>query len=312
MNRATPAVSATQPVAEWRPEHRQPRDAQPSLATARSAPTALASGSPPGRMLDVELGMLLDALPAGPAGAASNPAARLGSVAQLISRLLAESGHADPIRTTVPLATIPGDTSRITSRLQDTFRLSGLFYESHLADWVAGKGSKAQLLREPQAALGGASSQAPALPAAEPDDGAARLPPQAEALILRQLDVLEQRSAAWQGQVWPGQEAELRIAQEERDAQDNVEPVWQATLKLSFPGLGPIEAQIDLCGRSTRLVLRAADPDASRKLQAARSDLRRALDERGLLLADAAVSHSDGNAPTNGVGHAGVGHAARA
>lgn len=255
-------------------------------------------------MLDVELGMLLDALPAGPAGAASNPAARLGSVAQLISRLLAESGHVDPIRTTVPLAAMPGDTSRITSRLQDTFRFSGLFYESHLADWVAGKGSKAQLLREPQAALGGASSQAPALPAAEPADGAARLPPQAEALILRQLDVLEQRSAAWQGQVWPGQEAELRIAQEERDAQDNVERVWQATLKLSFPGLGPIEAKIDLCGRSTRLVLLAADPDASRKLQAARSDLRRALDERGLLLADAAVSNSDGNAPTNGVGHA--------
>jgi Flagellar hook-length control protein FliK len=43
-------------------------------------------------------------------------------------------------------------SSDVATRLRDDVQLSGLFYESHLADWVAGSRDTAALRREPQAA----------------------------------------------------------------------------------------------------------------------------------------------------------------
>lgn len=368
MNRAAPAVNASQPIAEWRPERRLPRD---MLPIAEIAPGAQISRQAQGRSLDVALDMLLDALPADPAGAAlrdkallagqramtlpavmlgktegglttlaiggirialalpaglaaneivhlrllaagsaalagtqSAPATQLGAAAQLIARLLAETRPAGPIRSSAPLVAVPADTGRLAFRLQETFRQSGLFYESHLADWVEGSGSKSQLLREPQAAFAGAQSNQVSLREAAPGAGASRLSPHAEALVLRQLDVLEQRSAAWQGPVWPGQEAEIRISQEERNDSSDAERTWQATLTLSFAGLGLIQARIALRGEHASLSLQANDPEAKPALHAGRSEFSRALAAQGLKLTDAAVSSAPGHDAKPGAEHA--------
>jgi hypothetical protein len=75
---------------------------------------------------------------------------------------------------------------------------SGLFYESHVAEWAQGTRPQAELAAEPQA-----RGMAP------PSD------PATAQLINLQLNAHEQARVAWQGQLWPGQELRWEI---ERDA----------------------------------------------------------------------------------------------
>ncbi len=210
----------------------------------------------------------------------------LGSTAQMLSRL-ATSAAADgtefaAITTPVPLSDQPGNAARVAAGLRDAIGTSGLFYESHLADWVDGAGAKENLLREPQAAL--AQPAAPHSP----------LAPQAESLVQRQLDVLENRAALWQGQAWPGQPVEVRIAEEEPrrdDATPDAAPAWQASVRLTMPGLGEIQARVALSGRQARLGIHAADQASAERICDARGDLARSLGQQGLTLAEARIDH---------------------
>lgn len=212
----------------------------------------------------------------------------LGSTAQMLSRLAtsaaAEGTEFAAITTRAPLSDQPGNTVRVAAGLRDAIRTSGLFYESHLADWVDGAGAKESLLREPQAAL------------AQPAVPHAPLAPQAETLVQRQLDVLENRTALWQGQAWPGQPVEVRIAEEEQRS-DGVTPVaapaWQASLRLTMRGLGEIQARVALSGRQARLGIHAADEASASRIGDARGDLARSLSEQGLTLAEARVDHGE-------------------
>lgn len=210
----------------------------------------------------------------------------LGSTAQMLSRL-ATSAAADgrefaAITTPVPLSDQPGNAARVAAGLRVAIGTSGLFYESHLADWVDGAGAKESLLREPQAAL--ARPAAPHSP----------LAPQAETLVQRQLDVLENRAALWQGQAWPGQPVEVRIAEEEQHSDGttlDAAPAWQASLRLTMPGLGEIEARVALSGRQARLAIHAADQASAGRILDARGDLAHSLGQQGLTLAEARVDH---------------------
>lgn len=222
----------------------------------------------------------------------------LGTTAQLLSRLASAIPASDaspaPIVTKAPLASEPGNARQVATGLRDAIATSGLFYESHLADWVDGSAGPQALAREPQAALAQAvaGSQDPGSPHA--------LAPQAESLVQRQLDVLEHRTALWQGQAWPGQPAEVRIAEDEdaKRAQPDGQPrAWQASLRLTMPGLGPLEAHVSLTGRQARLAVTAADPASAGRIAGARGDLARALKEQGVTLAEAKVDHGTPSRP---------------
>jgi hypothetical protein len=153
---------------------------------------------------------------------------------------------------------------------------------------VDGSGSRQSLAREPQAALALAASAVEAGGKPHP------LTPQAEALVQRQLDVLEHRTALWQGDAWPGQPAEVRIAEEEPGAEGQARgetPAWQASLRVTMRGLGSVEARVALTGRQARLTVRAGDPESAHRISSARDDLAHALGEQGLTLAEARVEH---------------------
>src|SRR5512138_2987065 len=47
----------------------------------------------------------------------------------------------------------PIDTTRLAASLREALTTSGLFYESHLADWVAGGRQLSSIMHEPQASL---------------------------------------------------------------------------------------------------------------------------------------------------------------
>jgi hypothetical protein len=85
------------------------------------------------------------------------PASRLSDAGKLLAMLQEVEGTADDgpaARETAPIfpTRIP-ETPAAASLLREALALSGLFYESHQAQWVLGTRSTAQLQREPQGKL---------------------------------------------------------------------------------------------------------------------------------------------------------------
>src|SRR5262245_57113094 len=131
------------------------------------------------------------ALPAAPGPAAApareaapsvrsrvSPVGRL--VAELAQRMPGDSGEHAPGTITgsqplLPDAPLRTDVAAAT--LRELIALSGLFYESHQAEWVSGARDTQQLLREPQAQLGSAPVQAET---AEPRPAAGTTPSSAD------------------------------------------------------------------------------------------------------------------------------------
>jgi hypothetical protein len=157
----------------------------------------------------------------------------------------------------------PLDSMQLARSLAAALDRSGLFYESHQAQWVAGLRSLPKLLLEPQARLAsrvghamiataaiaagpqgtetGARGEAGAggvidgerggLAAsfAAPETAGANDPvhPAAQALVRQQLDILETRQFTLQGMAWPGQVVTWEAAQEktqDREESDGRKP----------------------------------------------------------------------------------------
>lgn len=190
---------------------------------------------------------------------ARHDAAELSPAARLLAQVLSGASGDEatgpltskltPLQGTAPLLPhgVP-DPAQLAGRLEQAIAKSGLFYESHVAEWAEGKRSLDDLMQEPQA------RNAPGTPAADP--AAARM-------INLQLASHEQAQLMWQGQLAPGLPVECRIAREgRRPAGDGSEsePTWRSGLRLRFAALGEVEASLSLRGRVLRIDLQAA-PD---------------------------------------------------
>lgn len=195
-----------------------------------------------------------------PQGAPSD--AKLSQAARFLGALLrgdvppaGKEQAATVSRATPLLPGPPTDAPELARQLGKVLSQSGLFYESHQAQWVAGQRPLAELLLEPQGKLsprlaqeqGSVSQSAQGLAERPADVGknqlapmlveqrpgetgknqpvnvpvSDRLPPepvhpQTTGLVRQQLEVLDGRQVLWQGQVWPGQSMEWQV--EERDA----------------------------------------------------------------------------------------------
>jgi hypothetical protein len=214
----------------------------------------------------------------------------------------------------------PGASAPLVAALRAALDSSGLFYESHLAEWVEGRRGLDSVMREPQAGLHTtappaagrpeAGTRAPPVPAtqappaqpaaAEVESGAAVAPathvPESDRpaisahalpLVRGQLETLENGQIVWTGQAWPGQPLQWRL-EEMHDApgRDAQEPVpWSTQLRLTLPRLGAVTADLQLTGNSLRLKLAVTEPAARAELHAARGGLAKSLSESGLLLA---------------------------
>jgi hypothetical protein len=139
----------------------------------------------------------------------------------------------------------PLDSMQLARSLAAALDRSGLFYESHQAQWLAGLRSLPKLLLEPQARLsskaglattaitaraqgteagaggeagtsGGLSGERgdPAAPSVGHGDTGGPVHPDSLALVRQQLDILETRQFALQGMAWPGQVIMWEAAQE--------------------------------------------------------------------------------------------------
>ena len=133
---------------------------------------------------------------------------------------------------------------------------SGLFYESHLANWVVGQDSLDGLMQEPQNRQEAETSRSTLALALTDTKGAAdpKLANPMHTLLTQQLQVLESPQLAWRGELWPGHMLEWQIRQgvdPQSDAPNTVLSAeakngWESHLKLTLPQLGTLNVFIKL------------------------------------------------------------------
>jgi hypothetical protein len=118
-------------------------------------------------------------------GAPSSVATRLSVAARVIGAVLADlQAEPGPVRGTVPLSASgqqPASAAALAGALARTVSDSGLFYESHLAEFATGTRTLAQMTREPQVRWAGPVVARPAVAAAAA--ALASVPDVADALL---------------------------------------------------------------------------------------------------------------------------------
>jgi hypothetical protein len=155
-------------------------------------------------------------------------AADLSPAARLLGQVLRSAAGAAPLATLNPSTPLvpqgAPDPAQLAQQLQQAVAKSGLFYESHLAQWAEGKRPLAELMAEPQA------RQAP---------GSAPTEPAAAQLINQQLATQESGQLAWQGQLGPNQGMRWEIGREQEDKagpeRDAESPAGRAACACALP-----------------------------------------------------------------------------
>jgi hypothetical protein len=239
-----------------------------ALAAHGEAGHATAAGVGSAATLRANAGMLpaerLPVLEADSRQAVLSPGAKI--ITSVLATALATPNPPTAAQGSAPILARPptaADTPALAAELKQTLEKSGLFYESHLRDWSEGKRPLADLAREPQMqkALDGVAAR----------PGAAIDGPTAQFINL-QLTSHEQQRLAWQGQLLPGQPLHWEISKDtpERQAPGAPEPpvAWRSAVRLRFPHLGEVSAQLVLVGEQLHLQVKAPDPATGAALQA--------------------------------------------
>ena len=189
---------------------------------------------------------------------------------------------------TAPIAAAPtADTRQIADGLQHAIDKSGMFYESHLAEWADGARPLAELKGEPQMATGRQAMEA-VRPGVATDPATAQL-------ISQQLTTQEQGRVAWQGQLWPGQAMQWEIARDAPESRgrqggdDGASAPWRSKLTLRFAALGELGANIVLSGDQVHIRLQAGSDASGDALRAHAGRLQEALAAAGTPVATLAI-----------------------
>lgn len=209
------------------------------------------------------------------------------------------------------------DAKLLASELRAALGKTGLFYESHQAQWVRGERSVDQLLDEPQNLLSGKNvssslSQHINLSSDEigntyqahlhgefslssktnPDqfptnDKNNSLPVAKELLNLvqHQLHTLEHHQLTWTGKIWPEQNMQWMIQgePEHRTGYEN-ERQWSTEIEMTLPHLGDISAKLLFTTGGLRLTLHAIDGKTIDKLNRGLPQLNNALTDANIKL----------------------------
>lgn len=208
------------------------------------------------------------------------------------------------------------DTKLIVGALRAALGQSGLFYESHQAQWVRGERATAELLAEPQnqiermqrtlsvthqaeqanaldAPMSASSVQIKATEVSGTFGAKELFPPELLPLVRQQLHALETHQITWAGQVWPGQEMRWEIQGEpEHESRHPDERQWSTEIELSLPGLGDVHARLVLAADGLKLKLRAADAATIDLFNRALPELRYSLADAGIEMTVVAVEKS--------------------
>ncbi|NWK77236.1 flagellar hook-length control protein FliK [Aquitalea sp. LB_tupeE] len=194
----------------------------------------------------------------------------------------------------------PAETAQT---LKNNVSQSGLFYESHLKEWLDGRHNLSQVQQEPQSRLlsklnedlastDSRSSTANSSSSLSPRTVA----PELANLVQRQLDIVENQQLQLNGYAWPGQPMQLQIQQEHTNERtgslgaDDV-GVWSTSLSLKLPALGGVAARVRLVGQNVQVSFVAEEDEASGLIQQHAEQLQSGMAAAGLTLANLVVKN---------------------
>ncbi len=221
-------------------------------------------------------------------------ATRLSDAARFITALLAESEKlpvaATALAGTPLLSGAPANGATLASALGAALAESGMFYESHQAQWVAGKYSLEMLLQEPQGRLSQSAGREPVTVPSVMDEsdvnpGLSELPVHRDALAIvrQQLETLDTRHVAWRGLVWNDQPLEWHIAEHSPDVTAPPdEQQWQTRVSLALPRLGDVSATLLIGKRGVAIAIQTGSPDTASRLASHRVGLQQSLHAAGV------------------------------
>lgn len=236
------------------------------------------------------------------------PAARLSTTARFITALLAESEKLPLTAVTqvhAPLLeNVPPDSNEIVAALRNALARSGIFYESHQAEWIAGERPLATLLNEPQAQF--PPLRTVAIPPSDPadaggkttvnqDETAPRLPDlpvhrDALPIVRQQLETLDTRHILWNGLIWQGQPLEWDVAEQAPEPPATSDAGhWRTQVKLRLPRLGDVSATLLVTARGVAIHVCAGSPDTVSTLATHRQELQQSLNDAGVRPLDIAI-----------------------
>ena len=232
------------------------------------------------------------------------PQAALSPAARAISSALAAAYTTPGVPVTIngktPLsAGGPPDTAKLSQGLQRALGDSGLFYESHVAEWAEGKRPLQDLQREPQMQRQSAGDAAMKALAGGPDLSAAQM-------INQQLHTHEQGKVQWQGEAWPGQQMQWLVERDQRDGESGgkdgrgsrdgeADTVWRSGVRFRFPMLGKVAANVTLVGGQVHIALQSGSEDTAATLRAWAGALQQAMDAAGAPLSSLAIKADGGD-----------------
>ncbi|HJV66592.1 MAG TPA: flagellar hook-length control protein FliK [Geomonas sp.] len=165
------------------------------------------------------------------------------------------------------------------NRLKESLVRSGLFYESHLAQWAAGNVHLEELLQEPQGKLSRLVAGKRGSAGAEERLDAGFADSRTLPFIKEQLLLVSTRVLSWKGEAWPGQGMEISISGGEDE-----EAGMEASLSLQFSNLGGVEAKLSIGREGLSLQLVCDRPGSSGYLKEGGAGLRMALASAGINL----------------------------
>ncbi len=244
---------------------------------------------------------------------------QLGSAARLLSSLSQQAPEKAFVRAaqSAPLwdKPQPPESKQLSGLLRETLSNSGLFYESHQAQWLEGTRSTAQLLHEPQnmtpeqaktamaenatgkaVMVGDTANQSVTTSNTAntnvsnqpnttlmPEDKALVIPEHLQPLVQQQLNALETRQMVWQGNVWPEQTMQWEVHEQPSPTPGAEEQrQWVTQLRLDLPNLGEVAATLRFNNAGLSLTLNAGTPETRAMLGNASTQLVAALSDVGI------------------------------
>ncbi|KQQ33419.1 flagellar hook-length control protein FliK [Duganella sp. Leaf126] len=290
-------------------------DARPAAdpATAQGGRAAGAEGARPQSLGAILLGKApLTASADLPGLDHTTPQSTLSPTARALATMLPAGGQMAQLALvgkTALFGNAAPDTDKLAQKLSDTISKSGLFYESHVTEWVKGERPLADLMREPQMQQ---MQQLQRL-AQQSGEALARLGPGGDLtpaqMVNQQLHTHEQGRVQWNGEAWPGQAMQWEVKREQRDGSrqqhaphegDGQDPVWRSGVRFRLPALGQVAATVTMVGDQVHVQLNTDTGDAADALRAYAGRFESAMAAAGALLSSLAITQADDGAAPGG------------
>ncbi|QWD97891.1 flagellar hook-length control protein FliK [Polynucleobacter sp. MG-5-Ahmo-C2] len=163
-----------------------------------------------------------------------------------------------------PLLQHPENAQITAAQLQNAIIMSGLFYESHLANFAKGKWPLNALKKEPQNRPNFNASQ----------------------VVNKQLDALENQTIRWSGTIWPGQHMDWQVTCEQEQSpqsssHEGADQTIVSVIELELPKLGKVQAHLTLRANTLSVQLKADKSQTETLFKQEISELKNTLNANG-------------------------------